>query len=251
MMEGRKKDAKRTVSLEDQVYTVLEQEILTGTAPRGAALREISLSQRLNVSRTPIRSALHRLAEEGLVELLPNRSAVVAGVTREDVIDMYEIRMRLEGLAARYAAARMTEAEKQALAEEMRLTERSLQQGDTDRLQALDDSFHARIYRASGSRFLRRILGELHRHLQRYRLVAMRTPGRREASVAEHRAIMDAVLAGDGDRAEAASRQHAEQALACILAAVVTADTPPEPVRQKRVIRKGKGAPTQNRKKQG
>ena len=89
---------KKTASLEEQVTETLEAEILTGKLAAGASLTEQSLSVRLGVSRTPIRAALHTLAEEGLINLIPNKGAVVVGVTREDLIDIYRIRMRLEGL---------------------------------------------------------------------------------------------------------------------------------------------------------
>ena len=98
---------KKTASLEEQVTATLEEEILTGKLAAGAALTEQSLSTRLGVSRTPIRAALHTLAEEGLINLVPNRGAVVIGVTRDDLIDIYNIRMRLEGLASATAAKRI------------------------------------------------------------------------------------------------------------------------------------------------
>ena len=74
-----------TKSLEERVYILLEDAILTGEYKRGDALTEMALSKKLGVSRTPIRSALHRLAEDGLIELIPNRGAVVIGVNAEDL----------------------------------------------------------------------------------------------------------------------------------------------------------------------
>ena len=79
---------EKNVSLEGQVTSTLEEEILTGKIAAGTALTELSLSKRLGVSRTPIRAALHTLAEEGLISLVPNRGAVVVGVTRDDLIDI-------------------------------------------------------------------------------------------------------------------------------------------------------------------
>jgi DNA-binding GntR family transcriptional regulator len=96
---------EKTKSREEEVYLKLEEEILGGQLKRGDALTEMSVSARLGVSRTPVRAALHRLAEEGLVEISPNRGAVVVGVTVDDLIDTYKIRIRLEGLASAMAAA--------------------------------------------------------------------------------------------------------------------------------------------------
>ena len=94
----------RSPSLEEMVYTRLEEEILTGALAGGEALTEQALSSRLGVSRTPVRGALHRLAEDGLVKISPNKGAVVVGINADDLIDIYHIRMRLEGLASASAA---------------------------------------------------------------------------------------------------------------------------------------------------
>ena len=90
-------------SLEEHVYEMLEEDILTGVYKRGDPLTELSISERFKISRTPVRGAIHRLAEEGLVKLSPNRGAVVTGIGRDDIIDIYKIRMRLDGLAAAMA----------------------------------------------------------------------------------------------------------------------------------------------------
>ena len=99
----------KSPSLEEMVYSRLEEEILTGELPRGKSLGEIALAKRLGVSRTPIRGALHRLWEEGLVEILPNKGATVLGINTNDLVDIYKLRERLEGLASSLAATRITE----------------------------------------------------------------------------------------------------------------------------------------------
>ena len=102
-------------SLEERVLFALEEEILSGKLEKGEVLTEISLSKRLGVSRTPLRAALHRLYEEGLIDITPNRSAVVVGVGRDELIDIYKIRMRLEGLASREATLKMNDEDKKRL----------------------------------------------------------------------------------------------------------------------------------------
>ena len=124
-------------SLEEQVYMKLEEEILGGQLKKGDALTEIVLSNRLGVSRTPVRSALHRLAEEGLIEIAPNKGAVVIGVTVDDLIDTYKIRMRLEGLASAMAAGRLGEEEKKALVESVELTDYYIAKRDTEHIKEL------------------------------------------------------------------------------------------------------------------
>ena len=84
-----------TKSLEERVYMLLEEAILTGEYTRGDSLTEIALSKKLGVSRTPIRSALHRLAEDGLIEITPNRGAIVMGVNTDDLVDIYILDVKL------------------------------------------------------------------------------------------------------------------------------------------------------------
>ncbi|MBR5449220.1 MAG: GntR family transcriptional regulator, partial [Clostridia bacterium] len=102
----------KSLSLEEQVFRTLEEEIISGVYAAGESLTELGLSAKLGVSRTPVRSALHRLAEEGLVSIAPNRGAMVVGVTLDDLIDTYKIRIRLEGLASRMATERLTPRDK-------------------------------------------------------------------------------------------------------------------------------------------
>ena len=204
--------SKDTSSLEERVYGELEEAILSGEFKSGEALTELSLSEKLGVSRTPVRSAIHRLAEEGLIAITPNRGAVVIGVTEQDLIDIYKIRIRLEGLAAAMAATKMTDEEKKALAESVELAEFYIQKNDTEKLKELDTSFHGAIYRASGSRILCKILSELHRNIKAYRKLSLTVPGRLEKSVEEH-------------RADRLTSLHVERALANLLIATKTGDT--------------------------
>ena len=192
---------ENTKSLEERVFLTLEEAILTGEYKRGDALTEISLSKKLDVSRTPIRSALHRLSEEGLVEIKPNRGAVVMGVSDDDLVDTYKIRMRLEGLASAMATERMDDGGKAKLGEIVELSEFYLAKGDVDKLKELDTDFHLVIYRASGNRTLSKILTELHRNIRSYRRIALTVPGRLERSIKEHRDILAAIKSGDAAEA--------------------------------------------------
>jgi DNA-binding GntR family transcriptional regulator len=211
---------KKTASLEERVTATLESEILTGTLASGTALTEQSLSVRLGVSRTPIRAALHTLAEEGLINLVPNRGAVVVGVTREDLIDIYKIRMRLEGLASALAAERISRGDLATLRESVELAEFYISKNDTEHLKELDTQFHAIIYRASGNRMLNKTLSELHRNIISYRKMSLSVPGRLERSVGEHREILKAIEAGDAERADSLTCAHVAAALENMLTTV-------------------------------
>lgn len=200
-------------SLEESVYYQLEEEILGGVLKSGDTLTEVSLSKRLGVSRTPLRAALHRLAEEGLVEIAPNKGAVVVGVNDDDLVDIYKIRMRLEGLASREAAARISEEDKKRLADSVELSEFYIQRRDVEHLKELDTQFHNIIYRASGNRLLSKTLSELHRNIKSYRKLSLSVPERIEKSVEEHKEILAAILRGDGDEADRLTFMHVESAL--------------------------------------
>ena len=207
-------------TLEEEVYLRLEEEILGGVYKKGDALTEIAISERLGVSRTPVRGALHSLAEEGLVEISPNRGAVVVGVTVEDLIDTYRIRMRLEGLASAMAAKSATPEAKERLREAVELAEYYVQKNDTEHLKELDTEFHSIIYTASGNRMLSKILTELHRNIKTYRKLSLTVPGRLEHTAREHREILDAILAADEELADRLTTVHIGRAMENMVAAM-------------------------------
>lgn len=204
------------ISLEEQVYAELEEEILSGELPRGTALGEIALSTRLGVSRTPVRSAIHRLAEDGLVETVANKGAVVVGITKEDLIDIYRIRVRLEGLASAIATDKITPEELRTLRESVELSEfylNKIDSGDTDRLKELDSAFHETIYKATGNRLLCKTLSELHRKIKLYRKLSLSVPGRLRLSILEHKEILAAIESKNAEEADRLTSLHIERAL--------------------------------------
>ncbi len=211
---------EKTKSREAEVYVKLEEEILSGMHKRGDALTEIALSERLGVSRTPVRAALRRLAEEGLVEISPNKGAVVVGVTVDDLIDTYKIRMRLEGLASAMAAGRLADEERFALKEAVELSEFYMGKGDAEHLKELDTTFHSIIFKASGNRMLCKILSELHRNIKAYRKLSLTVPGRLEKSQDEHKEILKAILEGDSAKADMLTSLHVERAMNNMLEAM-------------------------------
>ncbi len=200
-------------SLEESVYFSLEEEILSGKLAAGEALTELALSKRLGVSRTPIRAALHRLEKEGLIQIAPNKGAVVRGVSEEDLVDIYKIRMRLEGLASREAAAKISEEDIRSLRDFVELSEFYISKGDAEHLKELDSEFHNIIYKASGNRLLSKTLSELHRSIRGYRKLSLTVPSRLERSLAEHKSILAAIERGDADEADRLTSEHIEASL--------------------------------------
>lgn len=207
-------------SLEERVYLQLEDEILTGKLERGAVLREVSLSERLGVSRTPIRSALHRLSEDGLIESSVNRGCVVVGVTEDELEDIYKIRVRLEGLASGIAALKISEEGLLALRESVELSEFYIKKNDPEKLKELDSAFHETIYKETGNRLLCKTLSILHRRIKAYRKLSLTVPGRLERSVMEHREILHAIERGDSEAADRLTSLHIEEALKNVMRAI-------------------------------
>lgn len=204
---------KQTQSLEERVFLTLEEEILSGEMKRGEILTETALSSRLGVSRTPLRAALHRLCEEGLIEIAPNRSAVVVGIGEEELFDIYKIRMRLEGLASAEAAKRISDEDKLKLRETVELSEFYIAKQDAENLKELDSQFHNIIYKASGNRLLYKTLSELHRNIKTYRKRSLSVSNRLEKSVSEHREILSAIERGDSEAADKLTYAHIEAAM--------------------------------------
>jgi len=206
----------KTVSLADQVFERLETDILTGRYAQDEILTETRLSEDMGVSRTPIREALRRLEQEHLVKMT-GKGITVIGVTDKDLFDIYTIRMRLEGLAAAYAAERANGENLAPLREALELQEYYVMRHDADRIKLMDSRFHEELYRLSGSTVLHDTLFPLHNRVQKFRRAAVQNSGRAEMSLAEHRRIFACIEAGDANGAELAMQAHVEHAMQILL----------------------------------
>ena len=195
-------------SLRIRVFNAIENAILSGEYKDGESLNELRISKELGVSRTPVREALMQLELEGLVNNIPNKGAVVVGVSEQDTRDIYEIRVRIEGLASRLCTEKITEDELRALEKIVDLQEFYLMKNDTEQLWKLDGDFHKIIYDASRSRPLRFMLSNFHNYIKKARDDSLRTEGRAEKTVAEHREILKAIMEKNGALAEELTAQH-------------------------------------------
>ena len=206
----------RTISIADQVFEILERDILTGVYARGEVLTETKLSEKLGVSRTPVREALRRMEQERLV-VGTSRGMRVVGLDRRDIDDIYEIRSRVEGLAARRAAERAGEEELEQLKHLLDMQEFFTLKEDGTGIIDTDNHFHEMLYRMSGSLVLHDTLLPLNRKIVKYRQVSVGNSIRAKESFEEHRAIYEAVAAHDPDRAEELLLRHIENARASIM----------------------------------
>lgn len=212
-----------SASLEEKVYLSLEEQIISQKLRPGESVTEMKLSRELGVSRTPVREALQRLDREGLIKLIPNKGAVVLGISEKDLIDIYKIRMRLEGLAARIAAENTDPEFCRELCDNVDLTGFYMEKGDIEKVKNLDSEFHDIIYRSCESRMLGKTLSELHRYIASYRKLSLAADGRIERSLAEHREIYDAITRGDAAAADALMSEHVARALENLLT-IITKD---------------------------
>ena len=203
----------KTVSLADQVFEKLEGDIIAGIYPRGEILTELKLVEQLGVSRTPIREALRRLEQEHLIAE-SGKGSVVLGITVEDLIDIMEIRQRIEGLAVYHATKNMTLEEVEQLRSISELQDFFFLKRDLEHLREMDDKFHNLIYVLSGSSVLRDALQPLHRKTQRYRKQSISDDSRLEDSINEHKAIFAAIAASDADKAAELMTVHIANAKA-------------------------------------
>jgi DNA-binding GntR family transcriptional regulator len=198
--------ARRLASFENQtlrerVYAHLKQEILDNRIAPGALLQEVPLAESLGVSRGPIREALSSLAAEGLVTITPRRGAVVAELTKSGFLEAYQVREALEALAVRLAVPRMSNEELDALEgplEEMLRC--SARQDDLGFFEA-NSAFHEAFVVASRNEKLLEVYRRLIGQMAPYRRPSAVLRGSLDRSISEHRGILDAARAREGDRA--------------------------------------------------
>jgi DNA-binding GntR family transcriptional regulator len=193
--------------LSDEAYVVLRAAIIDGTLAPGERLRDAELVLRLGLSRTPIREALARLQEDGLVESEPNRYTRVAPLDRRDARDAYPIVAALHGLAAELGVRHLTAQDMRTMQSQNQRFARAIAAVDVDEAMAADDAFHGVLIDASGNpaiaATLDRLMPRLHR-LERVQFGSL--VGRR--SVSQHEAIIAASERGDAQGAADAVREN-------------------------------------------
>jgi len=199
-------DRQAYASAAEFAYATLRGEIMAGILPTGYRMREQELSERLRISRTPVREALSRLLSDGLLMMQPRSGLVVAELDDAGVIELYETREALEAtaaqLAARYANPRDIAAMRAILVAEKLAPDDSMQQQRHNR------AFHGALLAASHNRFLVKSLQVLHDALALLGPTTLMRPGRREEAQAEHQRILEAIEKRDCLSAEQEMRAH-------------------------------------------
>lgn len=192
---------KENRSLTSIIFEKIREDILNGRYEPGEKIVEAKLAEELGVSRTPVREALKQLELDGLVENIPNRGVIVKGISEQDIEDIYTIRMAIEGIAARWSVERMDDSELQGLKDIYELMEFYTFKKDVDKVFELNTRFHETLYKATKSRYLEHVLKDFQIFIKSTRNESLKSEGRMEQALAEHKLIMEALTNRDVDQA--------------------------------------------------
>ena len=198
-------------ALYQEVADRLRQQIYSRTLEPGSWIDEMKLAQEFGISRTPLREALKVLAVEGLVTMKLRRGAYVTEVSRDDVSQVYHLLALLESDAAATVAEHADAAQRAQLQQLHARLEKQARQRDA--FFATNEQFHMALLEIAGNRWALQIVTDLRKVMKLNRHHSLFKQGRLSDSLAEHRALMDAISARDAERARALMRAHFEHGL--------------------------------------
>ncbi len=208
-MKGElKMDVSEYLPLRDVVFNTLRQAILRGEMEPGERLMEIQLSQKLGVSRTPIREAIRKLELEGLVIMIPRKGAEVAHITEKDMRDVLEVRSTLEELAVTLACKNVTPDKIEALKAANKVFESAIISKDVVNIVDADVSFHDIIYAMTDNQRLIQIINNLREQMYRYRLEYVKDARTHSILISEHNDIIKKLQDKNVEDAKTVVRQH-------------------------------------------
>ncbi len=195
-------------SQNELAYALLKEALTTLAYKPGDYLNTAGLMNELALGRTPINHALHRLATEGLVQIIPRKGVMVAPLSIDDALELIDVRIANECLCARLAAARITRSEVQQLKELAREFDAAVARRKLGEVVNLDRLFHERVALAARNQMLAEILKVLHARSQRFWAISLTAEGHLAEVQAEHDAIIKAMARNDPDAAAAAVQAH-------------------------------------------
>jgi GntR family transcriptional regulator, rspAB operon transcriptional repressor len=216
----------RLTGVGEQAYQTLRDMVINFELPPGAPLAETELSERLGLSRTPVREALGRLAREGLVRQYPRRGAFVSEISVPDIVELFQMREALESHAARLAAEADGREVVSELLAELRATREPLARGEADSYYSLMRRVDEAIVELADNNRLGIALGEIWVQISRARRIASKSPRRLLDTVDEHISLLVAIREGDAERAAVEARMHVRRSLANITASLGSGATP-------------------------
>ena len=204
-------DIQNHKPLREMVYEELKMQILKGSIIPGTRMMEVELAEEMGVSRTPIREAIRKLEKEGLVTIEPRRGAYASMISTEDMVEILEVRQDLEGLAAYFAADRMTKGQMEELKQVSNSYNEAVRQGNMEAMIKHDTRFHHIIVESCRNKILVQMIEQLQELVLRFRYIYYDNFRRAENMPEEHEAIVAAIAEGDADKARAAADIHIER----------------------------------------
>ena len=204
-------DIQNHKPLREMVYEELKMQILKGSIIPGTRMMEVELAEEMGVSRTPIREAIRKLEKEGLVTIEPRRGAYASMISTEDMVEILEVRQDLEGLAAYFAADRMTDAQMEELRKESNSYNDAVKRGNMEDMIKHDTRFHHIIVESCRNKILVQMIEQLQELVLRFRYIYYDNFRRAENMPEEHEAIVAAIAEGDADKARAAADIHIDR----------------------------------------
>ena len=208
--------------LRDVVFNTLRQAILRGELKPGERLMEIALSQRLGVSRTPVREAIRMLEQEGLVIMIPRKGAQVAEISEKDLKDVLEVRLGLEELAVRIACQRITEEELEELEQAVKEFEEAMKEDNLGVLAAADVKVHEVIYGSTHNKRLVQIISNIREQMYRYRVEYLKREEAHPQLIAEHAEIIEYISKGEKKAATDIMCKHIDNQVTTVIDVIRT-----------------------------
>jgi DNA-binding GntR family transcriptional regulator len=221
------------LSLQERTYQAVRGALLKGDYMPGDRIYEGAIAQALGVSRNPVREALRRLQQDGLLEVRPHYGVYVATIPVEEIEDIYRIRGALEATAAALAAERMSDADVAELGEivaEQQAAASSAEPLPREPVSVVQaDRFHHAIHIGARSPRLLALLEQIYAQVTHFRNLTLRVPGRAAVSAAGHSAIFDAIRVHDADSAHQQMQLHIEDARQALMRQLGEARSPLHP----------------------
>ena len=183
--------------LSEDIADSIKAAIIKGKFKPGEKISEGDLAESMGISRTPLREAFRKLENEGFIEIIPRKGAVVTGISLREVNDLYEIKSTLEGLAARLASANMKDKDIKKLEKINDELKDHIDRNDLEAFYRAHTKFHEVFVKLSENRRLIRMISNLNDHFKRFGIVSMTLPGQYESAIKQHEGIIRAFKSGD------------------------------------------------------
>jgi len=197
--------------LREVVYEELKMQILTGAIVPGTRMMEVELANEIGVSRTPVREAIRKLEKEGLVTIEPRRGAYASQISTKDMVEILEVRQNMEGLAAFFAASRMTSDQMEELKSIEEKYNEAVKSGDMQEMIKYDTKFHRMIVESCNNKVLVQMIEQLQELVLRFRYIYYDNFKRAENMPEEHMEIMQAIETGNAEAARNAADTHIDR----------------------------------------